>query len=172
MGYLRPQEVTTNPGVDAILRCRRRNARRRCPSPDRGRPHDRRRFSLAHGSPEVWDWWQGTAMDRLNPGGNAAVIVMAQRLNTDDLIGRLRENVPGVWKNARLRRSGGRRHSRSSARFMALALGIHAGRISGQQAGQSLLVGFQVSATPGAARWRHVPDGMDRGQRGPLLSGG
>ena len=48
-----------------------------------------------------WDWWKGTAMDRLNPGGQSAVIVMMQRLNDRDLVGRLKEE--GGWTVLTLR---------------------------------------------------------------------
>lgn len=36
---------------------------------------------------KIWDWWTSTARTRLEPGG--AVIVMATRWHSDDLIGRL-----------------------------------------------------------------------------------
>ncbi len=48
-----------------------------------------------------WEWWKGTAMDRLNPGGTAAIIVMMQRLNERDLVGRLKEE--GGWDVLTLR---------------------------------------------------------------------
>ena len=42
-------------------------------------------------SPQIrdkqWDWWQSTALTRLEPGGQ--IVVMATRWHTDDLIGRM-----------------------------------------------------------------------------------
>lgn len=52
---------------------------------------------------KTWDWWRGTAMDRLNPGGKSAVVLMAQRLNTDDLIGRLLDAEGDAWEVCTLR---------------------------------------------------------------------
>jgi phage terminase large subunit-like protein len=49
------------------------------------------------------DWWRGTAMDRLNPGGKSATIVMAQRLHTDDLCGWLLEEEGDDWDVLTLR---------------------------------------------------------------------
>ena len=51
----------------------------------------------------VKDWWKGTAMDRLNPGGNTATILMAQRLNMDDLPGWLLETEGDEWEVLTLR---------------------------------------------------------------------
>lgn len=50
-----------------------------------------------------WEWWKGTAMDRLNPGGKSAIIVMMQRLNEADLVGRLKAEEPDVWEVLTLR---------------------------------------------------------------------
>jgi predicted phage terminase large subunit-like protein len=50
-----------------------------------------------------WDWWKGTAMDRLNPGGKSAIIVMMQRLNERDLVGRLLAEESGTWSVLTLR---------------------------------------------------------------------
>lgn len=44
-----------------------------------------------------WDWWTGTALTRLEPGGVA--VVMATRWHEDDLIGRIMANdYDGDWK--------------------------------------------------------------------------
>lgn len=52
---------------------------------------------------KVWDWWRGTAMDRLNPGGKSAIVLMAQRLHERDLIGMLMEAEPDAWEVLTLR---------------------------------------------------------------------
>lgn len=43
-----------------------------------------------------WDWWQGTAQTRLEPGG--ICIILATRWHLDDLIGRVTEQEPGEWE--------------------------------------------------------------------------
>lgn len=43
----------------------------------------------------VWEWWTGTALPRLNPGGHLVIVIMT-RWHEDDLVGRLRSNdYPG-----------------------------------------------------------------------------
>lgn len=49
----------------------------------------------------VWDWWESVMSSRFNDS-NSAAIVMATRWHTDDLIGRLIANEPGVWRELRL----------------------------------------------------------------------
>lgn len=43
----------------------------------------------------VWNWFVTTAYTRLEP--NASVIIIATRWHSDDLIGRIKKNFPGVW---------------------------------------------------------------------------
>jgi predicted phage terminase large subunit-like protein len=43
-----------------------------------------------------WDWWQGTAQTRLEPGGIA--IILATRWHLDDLIGRVMDQDPDEWE--------------------------------------------------------------------------
>lgn len=47
-----------------------------------------------------WDWLQGTALGRLEPGG--VVILMMARWHEDDLIGRVHREMPGQWARIRL----------------------------------------------------------------------
>jgi predicted phage terminase large subunit-like protein len=49
----------------------------------------------------VWDWWQGQARSRLEPG--ASVIVLHQRLHEEDLIGRLTAEPDHPWRVITLR---------------------------------------------------------------------
>ena len=44
----------------------------------------------------LWDWWQGVAYTRLEPGG-VAVIIMT-RWVVDDLVGRILESSPDEWE--------------------------------------------------------------------------
>ena len=45
---------------------------------------------------KAWEWWQSTAMTRLEPGG--AAVVVQTRWHTDDLAGRLLEHEPEEWR--------------------------------------------------------------------------
>jgi predicted phage terminase large subunit-like protein len=45
---------------------------------------------------KAWEWWQSTAMTRLEPGG--AAIIVQTRWHTDDLSGRLLQHEPGRWR--------------------------------------------------------------------------
>lgn len=51
----------------------------------------------------LYQWWLSTARNRLNPGGKGAIILMQQRLHTDDLAGRLMAKFPGRWELCTLR---------------------------------------------------------------------
>jgi predicted phage terminase large subunit-like protein len=48
----------------------------------------------------VWDWFTGTVVTRLNNPSDDAIVVIAQRLHEDDLIGRLLE--AGGWEHLSL----------------------------------------------------------------------
>jgi hypothetical protein len=51
----------------------------------------------------VWDWFNGTVYNRLQPGG--AIILIAHRMHEDDLAGRLIERMkagPDTWTIVRL----------------------------------------------------------------------
>lgn len=57
--------------------------------------------AMSHVSREfIWNWFTTTAMTRLEPG--ASVVIVATRWHEDDLIGRLLERFPGVWKYIRI----------------------------------------------------------------------
>ena len=49
---------------------------------------------------KLWDWYTGTVVSRLNNPNKDAIIVIAQRLHEDDLIGRLLEK--GGWDHLML----------------------------------------------------------------------
>lgn len=48
----------------------------------------------------LWEWWRGTAVTRLEPGG--AVVVIMTRWHEDDFAGRLLSAEDGVWRLLRL----------------------------------------------------------------------
>lgn len=48
----------------------------------------------------VWEWWKGTARDRLEPGGS--VVIFMTRWHEDDLAGRLIKEQPEKWRVIRL----------------------------------------------------------------------
>lgn len=48
----------------------------------------------------LWEWWRGTAVTRLEPGGS--VVVVMTRWHEDDLAGRLLSGEGGAWRVLRL----------------------------------------------------------------------
>jgi len=45
---------------------------------------------------DLWDWFRGVSLSRLEPG--AVQIIVASRWNKKDLVGRILEEEPGLWK--------------------------------------------------------------------------
>lgn len=49
---------------------------------------------------DQWNWFQAQCITRMEPGGS--IIIVAHRWNTDDLVGRIRKELPGVFEEINL----------------------------------------------------------------------
>lgn len=49
---------------------------------------------------EVWNFWEGSVLTRMEP--HCAIVIVMHRWHQDDLIGRLKKEQPGRWREVRL----------------------------------------------------------------------